>query len=112
MHSLGVEHTQCRSDRDKYLTVHFENIYEDVRPNFYKLDEKENQLLVPFDFDSIMLYGPYMGSQNGQATMTANDPNQKFRDTYEKDGMSELDIKALNLLYKCEKYGSQFENDD
>ncbi|RWS19772.1 Protein CBR-NAS-13-like protein, partial [Leptotrombidium deliense] len=64
MHSLGVRHTQSRSDRDM------------------------------FDFYS------------------ANDPNQKFIDTYEKDGLSENDIKALNKLYKCERYGPQFAYDN
>ncbi|RWS21746.1 hypothetical protein B4U80_01643, partial [Leptotrombidium deliense] len=71
--------------RDEYVTVHEENMYNTVRYNYRKFDKYENELLVPIDFYSIMLYGPYMASKNGLPKMTANDPNQMFIYTYEKE---------------------------
>ena len=57
MHTLGFFHEQNREDRDDYLTVNWDNIHENNRPQFKKLPNDFIGLVGrPFDFQSIMLY--------------------------------------------------------
>jgi len=50
------------------LTIHWENIGESFKEDFNKIDPSENRLLTPFDYNSIMLYGPRFGSIDGNST--------------------------------------------
>jgi hypothetical protein len=73
-HAIGLFHEQNRNDRDGFIVVHFENMDDDptIRAQFDK---------GPFgsvdagtiDFGSIMMYGSFDFSNDGQATMTRLD---------------------------------------
>lgn len=102
-HSVGFFHEHSRSDRDEYLDIHYENIREGFKDQFVKLRPKQNQLLTPFDYDSIMLYGETVFSKShydGLKTMTAKD-GRKLEEVYDKPGLSESDIERISKLYKC-----------
>ncbi len=71
MHALGFVHEQNRSDRDDFINVTYENIEEEFRYNFEKLPEPYMQVsrLAPFDYQSLMIYPPWMFAKNGRSTM-------------------------------------------
>ncbi|CAG2179491.1 unnamed protein product, partial [Oppiella nova] len=58
MHTVGFYHEQNRSDRDDYLSINWQNIDASYSEEFKKLRPDENQILTPFDYNSVMLYGP------------------------------------------------------
>ena len=72
LHALGVYHTHTRPDRDKYVTVHFENIQEDKKHNFKKRsNEQASTFGVPYDYASVMHYSDRAFSKNGRKTIDA-----------------------------------------
>lgn len=68
-HALGFWHEQSRPDRHDYITIHWDNIEDDKLGNFV---ERDGNVVGngEFDFNSIMMYGPYSFSKNGQPTIT------------------------------------------
>ncbi|UYV68856.1 hypothetical protein LAZ67_6001289 [Cordylochernes scorpioides] len=99
-HAVGFDHEQCRSDRDDHIEVLWDNIDEDEWDQFAKLEPHQNRLLSPFDFDSIMLYGPRSFSKNRRPTIRAKS-GIKIIEVYDKYVLSKDDIKRINKLYKC-----------
>ncbi|XP_060784593.1 high choriolytic enzyme 1 [Neoarius graeffei] len=97
MHVLGFVHEQSRSDRDRYVTILWENIIEGQKHNFKKYET--NNLNTIYDYDSVMHYGRYAFSEDGLPTITPKpDPNIPIG---QRDGPSRLDIHKINLLYNC-----------
>lgn len=94
-HALGLQHEQCRSDRDAYVTVFPGNI----------VPGKESQFAIAasvtygaYDFDSVMHYSREAFSANGQDTLQPTTPYLRFLDTigqsshlsvWDKAGMAE-----------------------
>jgi len=102
MHTVGFYHEQNRSDRDDFITIHWDNIDSAYKEEFQKMDPADNQILTPFDFNSIMLYGSHSYSKDGKLiTMEPKFPEFKMIEVYEKPGMTAMDAKAIKLLYKC-----------
>lgn len=66
-HALGLLHEHTRSDRDQYVKIHWDRINEDMQINFEVMDG--SILLGEYDFGSIMHYGEYFFSNNGQPTI-------------------------------------------
>ena len=62
---------------------------------------QQNRILRPFDYDSIMLYGPKLFSRNGQDTMIPMKRGIRLLDTGVKNGLSDEDAVSINLLYGC-----------
>uniref|UniRef100_A0A3B4AVI0 Metalloendopeptidase n=1 Tax=Periophthalmus magnuspinnatus TaxID=409849 RepID=A0A3B4AVI0_9GOBI len=55
LHALGFHHEQSRSDRDRYITVNWDNIDTlENRENFYKVNTVN--LRTRYDYNSIMHY--------------------------------------------------------
>ena len=54
LHALGFHHEHCRSDRDSYIVVNWDNIKPAKRHNFYKESNSTN--VGSLDFNSIMIY--------------------------------------------------------
>ncbi|XP_055072463.1 high choriolytic enzyme 1 [Misgurnus anguillicaudatus] len=97
MHALGFVHEQSRSDRDRYVTILWENIIENQRHNFRKYET--NNLNTLYDYSSVMHYGRYAFSEDGGPTIIPKpDP---YIPIGQRDGPSPLDIHKINVLYNC-----------
>lgn len=68
--------------------------------NFNKYSRRDIDLLkVPYDFDSIMHYGPKSFSKNGKDTIRSIlDPNRPLG---QRNGFTSLDAHEINALYDC-----------
>uniref|UniRef100_A0A4W3II72 Metalloendopeptidase n=1 Tax=Callorhinchus milii TaxID=7868 RepID=A0A4W3II72_CALMI len=99
MHSIGFIHEHCRNDRDQYVTVHLENVF-----NFEKMDS--NNLGMKYDYGSLMHYGRYLFSKNSLPTILPKpNPDTIIGQIY---GFSVNDINKIRKLYNCSKCLSSF----
>lgn len=98
MHALGFIHEQNRTDRDDWVQVDFDSIDERYRNNFEKLpiDFMKVTGRTIFDFESIMMYPPYMFAKGGGTTMRS-----KVRDQTIRPGefLSVRDRERVSLAY-------------
>ncbi|XP_037541703.1 low choriolytic enzyme [Nematolebias whitei] len=100
LHALGFYHEHNRSDRDKYVKIHWENMHDDFKTYFSKMDT--DNLNTKYDYSSVMHYGKTAFGTNGKETITPiPDPNVPLG---QRVGMSDIDIVRVNRLYKCSKY--------
>ncbi len=115
LHSLGFFHEQSRRDRDQFVQVNLINIVND---NAFNYDVEQSALSdLPYDFQSIMHYGPCFfvscagcaADNVGCRTITVLPPNEQFQEAIgASTEMSELDIEMIQL-----RYGRPtIENDD
>ncbi len=67
------------------------------------MDPNHRTLNTPFDFDSIMLYGPTRGAFQGQAWTSLTGRNRLTDREYIARDMvpSALDIQGMRALYNC-----------
>ncbi|GBO25341.1 Astacin-like metalloprotease toxin 1 [Araneus ventricosus] len=101
-HALGFYHEQNRSDRDDYITIYWDNIIEGKADQFMKLKPNQNQLLTPFDYESIMLYGSTSFSKDRRNLRTMEGKKGEYlRDVLSKGKLSPSDIQRIKKLYKC-----------
>ncbi|XP_042078675.1 hatching enzyme 1.2 isoform X7 [Haplochromis burtoni] len=98
LHALGLYHEHTREDRDKYVTVNWQNIVAGKENNF-KVKHGNTQNL-PYDLASIMHYGRDFFSANGNPTVL---PKQSGVEIGQRRHLSQLDIERLNKLYSCGK---------
>ncbi|NP_001098205.1 hatching enzyme like protease precursor [Oryzias latipes] len=98
-HALGFQHEQCRSDRDSYVQINWENIIDGDAYNFYK--QQTNNLNTPYDYSSIMHYGRDAFSvAYGRDTITPiPNPNVPIG---QRNGLSFWDVTRINILYNCQ----------
>ncbi|XP_051998748.1 hatching enzyme 1.2 [Xyrauchen texanus] len=97
MHALGFLHEQSRSDRDHYVTILWDNIIQSQRHNFKKYET--NNLNTAYDYSSVMHYGKYAFSEDGDPTIIPKpDP---YIPIGQRDGPSSVDIHKINILYDC-----------
>jgi hypothetical protein len=104
MHALGVWHEQSRPDRDTYVTINTGNIAVDqgqcggsCAHNFAIV---QAAVQGPYDFDSIMHYGQFAFSDNGQPTITVLPPNQAWQTQIgQNTHLSSGDIAGLVSRY-------------
>ncbi|XP_076452811.1 blastula protease 10-like isoform X2 [Babylonia areolata] len=100
-HAIGFQHEQTRPDRDRYVTILRQNIPPHLYYNFKKYSTQSvNNYDVPYDYYSIMHYGPKAFSVNGGLTIKTRDP--KYQNVIgNRKGLSFRDIKLANLMYNC-----------
>jgi len=102
-HALGLWHEQSRFDRDDYVQIMWDNIQEGHEFNFYTYGADEIQTFgQPYDYNSIMHYGPYAFSENGEPTIVPLHPDDAAQ-MGQRDDISHLDLTKLRLLYECEE---------
>ncbi|KAI3370290.1 hypothetical protein L3Q82_024463 [Scortum barcoo] len=99
IHAVGFWHEQSRTDRDIYVKINYENILDNQKHNFEQRDT--NNLNVPYDYSSVMHYGPKDWTKNGEDTITPLAPSVRIG---QREGMSENDILKINKLYDCKDY--------
>lgn len=93
-HAVGLWHEQSRADRDSFLTVRLENVYDGYQHNFdqHILDGTD---LGEYDYGSIMHYPRDAFSKNGQDTIET----KGGQDIGQRTGLSPADIAAVQTLY-------------
>ncbi|XP_035493336.2 meprin A subunit beta isoform X1 [Scophthalmus maximus] len=101
LHALGFYHEQNRYDRDEHVTIAYENIQEGFVDNFIKVRSEESTTMgVPYDYWSVMHYGPNAFSNgNGSTIMTKDEQYQGV--IGQRRDMSPWDVLELNRRYKC-----------
>uniref|UniRef100_A0A0K0EJK7 Metalloendopeptidase n=1 Tax=Strongyloides stercoralis TaxID=6248 RepID=A0A0K0EJK7_STRER len=102
LHALGFIHEQCRYDRDLYLGIIQQNLFNqniwDCRRFGY---DWVTDYFQPYDYGSIMQYNMYAHSRNGGKTMVPLFPH--YENTMgNKEWPSFIDSKIINLHY-CTK---------
>jgi len=85
------------------LNIYYENIKPEFIKQFDIITSDASLSYGEFDYDSIMMYGPYAGSKyKNVVTMWPKDPSRALVGIYDKYGLSTLDVKAINTLYQCD----------
>lgn len=94
-HALGLWHEQSRADRNSYVRIAWENIEEEHKYNFdqHLTDGKD---FGEYDFQSIMHYGSYAFSKNGQPTIV---PLVSGVEIGQREQLSPKDIAVINAMY-------------
>ncbi|KAI6195105.1 Metalloendopeptidase [Aphelenchoides besseyi] len=102
LHALGVNHEHLRIDRDKYISMNWDNI----NPQYFDYFAVSDPLSytsygVPFDFESIMMYGPYTGAvdPNRPSIQPKDDDGTKFAKMGQRKRLSKTDIQLLDKMY-------------
>jgi hypothetical protein len=94
-HAIGLFHEQSRPDRDRVVTIKFGNITPGLEGNFRVCSNcTANGSL---DLGSIMMYGSFFFSRNGQPTITRKD-GSTF--TIQRRALSTNDIAVVNSRYR------------
>lgn len=96
-HAIGLQHEQTRSDRDKYVEVHYDNIIPKMKGNF-AINTKQNDDIVHYDFGSIMHY-PSRGFAIDASKDTLT-PKASGISIGQRQRLSVGDIAAVKELYK------------
>ncbi|XP_061466832.1 astacin-like metalloendopeptidase isoform X2 [Rhineura floridana] len=97
-HALGFLHEQARGDRDKYVKINWEYVTAGEQGNFEKVNS--NNLGLPYDYGSVMHYGPYDFSNAAGKPTIVPTPNASVL-IGQRVGLSNLDVKKINMLYSC-----------
>lgn len=103
VHALGFGHEHTRLDRDQYVDIDFSNIQSEFAYTFQK-EADGHQLLgyaIPYDFDSVMHYGPHDFANDLQKTVIKSKVDPFY--VRSNSGLSFLDIYKLNWLYQCKR---------
>jgi len=105
LHALGVGHTQKRPDRDNYITVNWNNIYENAKGQYYKCTGNTCQThKTDYDCSSIMHYSWDDFANGNGKTMTAKDANKCTLSRYNTK-LTASDITLLKKMY-CDSKNS------
>jgi len=101
LHALGFLHEQSRDDRDDYITINYDNVYDGYASQFNKASLDETKLISTYDYKSTMHYSAYAFSKNGQPTIARKDGSSGSFGQGVNGDFSELDTQKLNALYGC-----------
>lgn len=94
-HAVGLWHEQSREDRDRFVHIRWQNIIQGREHNFNQ-HIADGDDIGRYDYDSLMHYGQFAFSSNGQETIEPVDPNAQIG---QRNGLSEGDIAAVRALY-------------
>lgn len=94
LHALGMWHEQSREDRNSFVTINWDNIQDGREHNFNQhiLDGTDIGI---YDYGSIMHYGRFAFSKNGQPTIVPKNGNA----IGQRNGLSIRDILGVGELY-------------
>uniref|UniRef100_A0A8C3VY49 Metalloendopeptidase n=1 Tax=Catagonus wagneri TaxID=51154 RepID=A0A8C3VY49_9CETA len=101
MHVLGFWHEHSRADRDRYIRVNWNEIVPGFEINFIK--SRNSNMLVPYDYSSVMHYGRLAFSRRGLPTITPLwAPSVHIGQRW---NLSTSDIARVLRLYDCSPSG-------
>ncbi|CEF59840.1 Astacin-like metalloendopeptidase [Strongyloides ratti] len=102
-HALGLYHEQARPNRDEFVLINTGNIITGRESNFVKSSSNYvTDFGVPYDFGSVMHYGRFDFTKNGNQTILSKDAY--FDKTMgQRVELSFNDIKLINLNYCSSK---------
>ncbi|MCE7065738.1 M12 family metallopeptidase, partial [Dyadobacter sp. CY326] len=99
-HAVGLLHEHTRDDRDKWITVKWENVDEEGKEELKTYGTRYPGYPTfgrgPLDFQSVMMYGSKAYSLNGQPTMVRKDNGPAW--TLD-DQLSEGDVNTVEQMY-------------
>jgi len=108
LHAIGFDHEHNRNDRDGYITIYLNNVIKtpkDMSTNFVKRTKGILYKDVPFDYNSVMIYGEtaFSVDVNNKSKRTMVDKNGKIELTNpdRKPGLSPSDVKQVKYFYGC-----------
>jgi hypothetical protein len=94
-HAVGLWHEQSREFREDFVTINWQNIQPRRLANFrQRVTDGDN--VGPYDYGSIMHYGRFAWTLNGQETITPTDPMAVIG---QRSGLSPGDIDAVHSIY-------------
>jgi hypothetical protein len=94
-HAVGLWHEQSREDRDKYVTIRWENIQSGLSYNFSQSIFNGDDIGL-YDYGSVMHYPAAAFSANGQYTIETIPPGITIG---QRSGLSARDIAAVRAMY-------------
>ncbi|MEO9819106.1 MAG: Dot/Icm T4SS effector Zinc-dependent metalloprotease LegP [Paracoccaceae bacterium] len=95
-HAFGLWHEQSREDRDSKIQVLWQNIQAGKEHNFNQ-HISDGDDVGAYDYGSIMHYGRYAFSKNGQPTIESIPAGQTLG---QRNGLSPGDIAAIHSIYQ------------
>ncbi len=95
-HAVGLWHEQSRSDRDDFVEVLWDNVKPGHAHNFRRLED-DAQELGPYDYESVMHYGPYIFSKNGEPTLVVKESGAPVPGHRQR--LSDRDVEGVRRLY-------------
>lgn len=98
-HAIGLWHEQSRVDRDKSIKILYDNIQSGREHNFKTYAEigfDGKEYTSTLDFGSIMMYGPYSFSKNGNPTIVKADGSTY---SFQRSALSSGDRTGVNGMY-------------
>ena len=110
-HTVGLWHEQSRKDREDFIRILWENIKpgpppQNNNPKYYwhNFDQhvSDGDDIGEYDYCSIMHYGAWFFSRNGQQTIEVLHPERPCGNANEigqKNGLSPGDIAAVTEIY-------------
>ncbi|KAF3826539.1 astacin-like metalloendopeptidase [Mirounga leonina] len=101
MHVLGFWHEHSRADRDRYIRIHWNEVLPGFEINFIK--SRSSNMLMPYDYSSVMHYGRFAFSRRGLPTITPIwAPSVHIGQRW---NLSTSDITRVLRLYDCSPSG-------
>ncbi|OQV13617.1 putative Zinc metalloproteinase nas-13 [Hypsibius exemplaris] len=103
LQELGLVHQERRWDRDEYVKINYSNINPAEAWNLcIPLVGYFDTLLTPYDYDSILHYGPTAFAVNASIpTIVPRIPGTVIG---QRKHMSLMDIQRVNALFRCEGF--------
>ncbi|XP_064597554.1 zinc metalloproteinase nas-26-like [Liolophura sinensis] len=103
-HVLGLFHEHTRPDRDLYLNINTENVW-DGATYLHLINDSgtftySKTLGIPYDYASVMHYSAYAFSKNSLPTISPKDPIME-QVLGQRETMSFFDVKFINTMYAC-----------
>ena len=99
LHAAGLWHEQTREDRDKWITVRWENVAAGKEHNFDR-HVSDGIDFGAYDYGSIMHYAATNFSKNGLPTIVVNaQPGKPVPTIGQRNRPSAGDIAAINAMY-------------
>lgn len=99
-HTLGLQHEQCRWDRDKHVRILWKNV---LAPGQFQQSKDYSSFGTKYDYCSIMHYSAKAFSENEREfTIATKDPDYQMT-IGTVQHLSFYDAKAINIMYGCNK---------